>query len=137
MLADEVTERRITRTDAETEQATLTLILQSIGRAADGMIGWADALNHGSGAYRPGASAKTDAIAQATDMLGAPPNASALTLADALGRLVSVWSLILDFLIGMAERLLSGPECNGAVGAAALAMTQRVRVSAITPATAQ
>ena len=133
-FAAELTWSRVFRaTPGEQQQAYVLVLryLEHMGSAQYGLIAGSDAAEHTDPAdwHRP--TSPEQAIEMATAVLRADPNTPAATIISAATALVSIWVLVLDVLIGMAERRRFGPECDGYLFAAAIAMTQSVQSAAI------
>ena len=123
-FANEITWRRMNEASPGTPRETYTLVLQGIRRAAISSDSWAaEVVRAGDG--------HADPATQVATLMDASHNTSFATLAHASELLVSTWVLILDFLIGAAERLGSGPACDGYLRAAALALTETVSTADI------
>ena len=133
-FVEEVIKRRIADTPPGEQQESLALTLQGVRHSIHGLSAWSGVPGHPTtGAKRPLSSA-AEASAMAAETMGADPGTPTTTLVAAIGTSVSTWVLVFDFLVGMAERLRHGRECNGYLFAASVAVEQRVRMTAIAQA---
>ena len=128
-LAGDLTAHRIATATPGEQQEVLTLVLGGLRRAPPELDAWPGAVESVAIHDRAAAPRASDAYALTEALTGANWNTPTKTLVAASESLAAIWGLMLDFLIGMAERLRSGPRCAGYLTAAAGALTQCVQAS--------